>query len=286
MSRPHRRSTGLAPREAGAPQGEGKTANGRTSRTRAAGKRIICTKRAYEPPSSGDGRRVLVDRLWPRGLTKDRAHLDGWRRDLAPSEELRRWFAHEPGKFSQFRERYRKELLAQRGSLLAFVEGTEGGTLTLVYAAKDLQRNHAVVLRELLEQVLAEGTPTLGRKDVTEINSGGVPATFQGLVEGTRKGAVWNGKSEDLNVNIVAWPPGEGVAPHVNTQVDVLFVGLQGEGWLEIDRRRERMEAGSVHLVPRGRLRSIRAESHLLYLTCHRRQSELFQVMGAGEGSR
>jgi uncharacterized protein YeaO (DUF488 family) len=104
-------------------------------------------KRAYEAPEPSDGYRVLVDRIWPRGVSKERAHLDEWARELAPSSELRRWFGHDPAKFEEFRGRYRDEL-ATHGEKLRELRGrARKGTLTLIYSARD---NDAVVLAELL----------------------------------------------------------------------------------------------------------------------------------------
>jgi uncharacterized protein YeaO (DUF488 family) len=113
----------------------------------------IKLKRVYEPPAPADGVRVLVDRLWPRGLRKEAAAVDHWARDIAPSAELRRWFGHDPERWPEFRARYRQELLAGRPDALAALRRLcAEGPVTLVYAARDEQRNNAVVLRELLEE--------------------------------------------------------------------------------------------------------------------------------------
>jgi uncharacterized protein YeaO (DUF488 family) len=109
-------------------------------------------KRAYEPPAGGDGYRVLIDRLWPRGVSKQQAQLDEWARELAPSSELRRWFGHDPAKFDEFRRRYREELAAQDEKLRELRRRARGGTLTLVYGARDSEHNDAVVLAELLRR--------------------------------------------------------------------------------------------------------------------------------------
>jgi uncharacterized protein YeaO (DUF488 family) len=109
-------------------------------------------KRAYEPAERSDGYRVLVDRIWPRGVSKERAHLDEWARDLAPSPELRRWFGHDPAKFEEFRTRYRDELAAQSEKLRELRGRARKGTLTLVYSARDTEHNDAVVLAELLRR--------------------------------------------------------------------------------------------------------------------------------------
>jgi uncharacterized protein YeaO (DUF488 family) len=114
----------------------------------------IRLKRAYEPDSPSDGYRVLVDRLWPRGLSRRRARLDEWDRELAPSSGLRRWFGHEPGRFEEFRRRYMDELRGQRLRLSELRRRAREGTLTLVYAAKDVEHNDAVVLAEVLRRGL------------------------------------------------------------------------------------------------------------------------------------
>ena len=109
-------------------------------------------KRAYEPPARSDGFRVLIDRLWPRGVSKHEAQLDEWARELAPSSELRRWFGHDPAKFAEFRRRYRGELAAQEEKLRELRRRARTGTLTLVYGARDSEHNDAVVLAELLRR--------------------------------------------------------------------------------------------------------------------------------------
>ncbi len=113
----------------------------------------IRIKRIYEAPSSGDGFRVLVDRLWPRGVSKEEARLDEWLKEIAPSSELRRWFDHDPEKFDEFRKRYEAEL-AEKEEAVELLESAaeEDGTLTLLYAAKDETHNHAVVLRDFLRR--------------------------------------------------------------------------------------------------------------------------------------
>lgn len=104
-------------------------------------------KRVYEPAAEGDGRRVLVDRVWPRGITKEKAVLSDWLKEVAPSTELRKWFGHDPGRFAEFRERYRAEL--EGNAALAELR-TLKGVVTLVYGAHDEEHNQAVVLLELL----------------------------------------------------------------------------------------------------------------------------------------
>jgi len=112
----------------------------------------IRIKRVYEVPAADDGRRVLVDRLWPRGLSKERAHLDEWLRDLAPSTELRRWFGHDPSRWAEFTARYREELAApeRQTALETLAHFASEGPLTLLYAARDTEHNEARVIAELL----------------------------------------------------------------------------------------------------------------------------------------
>jgi len=107
-------------------------------------------KRAYEAPAVSDGYRVLVDRLWPRGVRSQDARLDEWARELAPSAELRRWFGHDPDRFEQFRLRYTAELAAREKKLRELRRRAREGRLTLVYAAHDSEHNDAVVLAEIL----------------------------------------------------------------------------------------------------------------------------------------
>ncbi len=118
---------------------------------------MIRIKRVYDAPAAGDGTRVLVDRLWPRGLRRARAAVGLWRRDLAPSNELRRWYGHEPSRYEGFRARYRVELLRQPDALAEFALQAERGPLTLLCAAREPERSNAAVLQELLEEVLNGG---------------------------------------------------------------------------------------------------------------------------------
>lgn len=112
---------------------------------------MILTKRAYDPPCVGDGLRILVDRLWPRGMKKEGLLLDDWIKDISPSDELRRWFAHEPAKWSQFVERYFKELDENKESWQTLLNKAKHHRLTLIYAAKDTEHNNAVALKQYLE---------------------------------------------------------------------------------------------------------------------------------------
>jgi uncharacterized protein YeaO (DUF488 family) len=111
-------------------------------------------KRAYEPAEPADGFRILIDRLWPRGVSRRQAKLDEWNRELAPSTELRRWFGHDPERFAEFRRRYVDELRDQRSALAALRARARRGPLTLVYGAKDSEHNDAVVLAEVLRRGL------------------------------------------------------------------------------------------------------------------------------------
>lgn len=110
----------------------------------------IRIKRAYEEPDREDGKRILVDRLWPRGLTKEKARVDLWLKDVAPSTELRKWFAHDPGKWEEFRSRYLEELKRNKVELSLLRQEAATGTVTLVYGAKDQRHNEAVILQRLL----------------------------------------------------------------------------------------------------------------------------------------
>ena len=113
---------------------------------------MIKLKRVYEKPSKEDGLRVLVERLWPRGFTKERASVDLWLKDIAPSTELRKWFGHDPAKWEQFCKRYRVELEQRKEAVNLLKQKSEEGTITLVYAARDEKHNSAIALKELLEQ--------------------------------------------------------------------------------------------------------------------------------------
>lgn len=114
---------------------------------------MIRTKRVYDLPSKADGYRVLVDRLWPRGVSKDAAQIDEWLRDIAPSDELRRWFNHEPAKWDEFRSRYFQELAREKTALEQLRAKDSANTvITLLYGAKDVQHNNAVALKEYLEK--------------------------------------------------------------------------------------------------------------------------------------
>jgi uncharacterized protein YeaO (DUF488 family) len=112
---------------------------------------MIQLKRVYEEPSDKDGMRVLVERLWPRGLTKERAAVDLWLKDVAPSPELRKWFGHDPARWEQFQERYRRELRKQKDAVQLLKQKGKQGSVTLVYAARDEEHNGALALKRFLE---------------------------------------------------------------------------------------------------------------------------------------
>jgi len=107
-------------------------------------------KRAYETPDASDGIRILVDRVWPRGVTKEKLQIDHWLREVAPSSELRKWFAHDPAKWDEFRRRYEEELAQNSEPLGQIMEQLKHGPVTLVYGAKDEKHNQAVVLKDYL----------------------------------------------------------------------------------------------------------------------------------------
>ncbi|MGH2829452.1 MAG: DUF488 domain-containing protein [Actinomycetota bacterium] len=115
-------------------------------------RRPIRLKRVYERPSSADGLRVLVDRLWPRGLSKHDAAADLWLKDAAPSPLLRRWYDHDPRRWRRFRDEYRAELARQADVLRTLDDLRRRGRVTLLFAARDKEQNHAVILREVLER--------------------------------------------------------------------------------------------------------------------------------------
>ncbi len=117
----------------------------------------IKLKRAYEPPESGDGTRILVDRLWPRGVKKADAAIDLWLKDIAPSAELRRWFGHRSERRAEFRRRYLAELQEHSELVEEIRKAAQNGRVTLVYAAQDEAHNNAIVLKELVDGVLGEG---------------------------------------------------------------------------------------------------------------------------------
>ena len=118
----------------------------------------IQVKRAYDPPMETDGERLLVDRLWPRGLRKDAAQLSAWLKDLAPSHDLRRWFGHDPSLWQEFQEHYRAELRTPEKEPLIreLAQKARQGKVTLVFAAHDISHNNAVVLKAVIERYIEE----------------------------------------------------------------------------------------------------------------------------------
>lgn len=115
---------------------------------------MIRVRRVYDEPASEPTFRVLVDRLWPRGLRKSALRHDAWLKDVAPSPELRRWFAHDPRKWAEFRRRYRRELDGHPDGLEPLLDAADAGDVTLLFAARDADHNHALVLKEYLEEML------------------------------------------------------------------------------------------------------------------------------------
>jgi uncharacterized protein YeaO (DUF488 family) len=116
---------------------------------------MLRLKRAYEPRTRGDGRRVLVDRLWPRGVSKERLAIDEWMKDLAPTAELRRWFAHDPAKWLTFRRRYKRELQEHGDLIDLLARRALQGRVTLIFGAKDESHNDAVVLAAVVRRRMA-----------------------------------------------------------------------------------------------------------------------------------
>jgi uncharacterized protein YeaO (DUF488 family) len=115
---------------------------------------MIKLRRAYDPPTDGDGARFLVERLWPRGVRKARLKLDGWLKDVAPSADLRKWFGHDPKKWPEFRRRYLAELRAHPAAWRPLLAAARRGRITFVYAAHDVERNSAVALKAFLDRRL------------------------------------------------------------------------------------------------------------------------------------
>ena len=115
---------------------------------------MIKLTRVYEPPSSADGARYLVERLWPRGMKKTALRIDAWLKDVAPSTTLRRWFNHDPKKWGEFQRRYRRELNANPDALRPILNAAQQGNVALVYSSHDAEHNNAVVLKEYVEEKL------------------------------------------------------------------------------------------------------------------------------------
>jgi uncharacterized protein YeaO (DUF488 family) len=115
---------------------------------------MIRIKRAYDPPANEDGARFLVDRLWPRGIKKEALNMAAWYKEVAPSNELRHWFSHDPGKWKEFQRRYRAELTANRSGWQPLLNAAEQSEVTLLYSAHDTEHNNAVALKAYLEKKL------------------------------------------------------------------------------------------------------------------------------------
>lgn len=113
---------------------------------------MVKIKRVYDSPSRDDGKRILVDRLWPRGINKENAKIDEWLKNIAPSDELRKWFSHDPSKWQEFINRYIKELKGQRELIERLKAEARIGTVTLLFAARDIEHNNAIVLRDVIEE--------------------------------------------------------------------------------------------------------------------------------------
>lgn len=126
---------------------------------------MISLKRAYDPTSPADGKRYLVERLWPRGLTKASLPLAGWLKEVAPSAGLRQWFSHDPDKWQEFRTRYFAELRKDPDAWEPLLSAARGGRVTLVYSSRDTEHNAAVALKDFLEAALEQKRPPSGRKN-------------------------------------------------------------------------------------------------------------------------
>lgn len=117
---------------------------------------MILLKRAYDRPSPKDGKRFLVERLWPRGVRKADLPLEAWIKEVAPSTELRKWFSHDPEKWKEFQRRYRAELQRSRAAWMPILDAARKGTITLIFSSHDAERNNAVVLKQFLESHLSQ----------------------------------------------------------------------------------------------------------------------------------
>lgn len=115
---------------------------------------MIRVKRVYQPPAPGDGARYLVERLWPRGFTRDALALNGWLKDVAPSQDLRKWFGHDPARWQEFSERYTRELESNPDAWQPLLDAARRGNVTLLFSARDTERNSAVLLKSFLDKHL------------------------------------------------------------------------------------------------------------------------------------
>ncbi len=111
---------------------------------------MVKIKRVYDPESPDDGRRILVDRLWPRGIKKEKVRIDEWLKDIAPSNELRKWYAHDPAKWEEFKKRYAGELKDKSGELDRLRKEAKKGTVTFLFSSKELKLNNAAALKEMI----------------------------------------------------------------------------------------------------------------------------------------
>ena len=112
---------------------------------------MLKVKRVYDPVSADDGKRILVDRLWPRGIKKEKAHIDEWLREISPSNELRKWYSHDPAKWAEFKKRYKQEIAGKEDLLKKIKAEARKQTVTLLFSSKELERNNAHALKEMLE---------------------------------------------------------------------------------------------------------------------------------------
>ena len=112
---------------------------------------MLKIKRIYDPAAPGDGQRIYIDRLWPRGMKKEEAKMDEWLKEISPSDDLRKWFSHDPAKYAEFKKRYAKELKDKSEILERIKKAAKKGTVTLLFSAKDTEHNNATALKEMLE---------------------------------------------------------------------------------------------------------------------------------------
>ena len=140
---------------------------------------MFLVKRVYDPPVPEDGKRILVDRLWPRGISKERLQMAAWLKDVAPSDALRQWFHHGPANWPQFQKRYFAELRTNRNAWQPLVEAARGGTVTLLFSARNVERNNATALKEFLENLLggqravSSSSPKITKKSRTRTRKAG-----------------------------------------------------------------------------------------------------------------
>jgi uncharacterized protein YeaO (DUF488 family) len=113
---------------------------------------MIKIKRVYDPPEADDGKRILIDRLWPRGIKKESLEMDEWLKDIAPSDGLRKWFSHDPAKYHEFKKRYVKELEKKKETIERIRDEAKKETVTLLFSAKDVEHNNATILKEVLSR--------------------------------------------------------------------------------------------------------------------------------------